>query len=321
MAIYIAPIGSGFGDVVVSFPILQGLIANGEKVHLVARSPRQEGFLKVIPGLFGSIREPDLKTQSLSPADRYFNFREHSIQMDWVWGSAEFEQYMPKARINGILEKICSDFGIPTDFSELTPLPYHTDSRSKGRVLFVPGTTGNNKEWSVENWLQLENRLREIGFDISIVGEPERSALVSELIQLGLDWISTPTVAQVIDTISSAKLVVSVDTGVMHLAVNQGIPTIALFNNPPIYERSYDNCFSLVANACQAECLIDPSVDKPNIKTEYVKWQWLDGERGVCKAAPEKHCMRTITVEMVMDIVLRQNLLERTTKARTIPTT
>jgi hypothetical protein len=99
---YIAALGGGLGDVIVSKPVIEALIARGKTV-LVMRTSRQTGFENLIPGLTGTIKESELKTRVLDKTERYLNLREHRMQTDYFWGGPEFERDYPNFRINDIL--------------------------------------------------------------------------------------------------------------------------------------------------------------------------------------------------------------------------
>src|SRR5207244_13097225 len=90
-------ISFGLGDLVVSLPAIQALIAEGartgEETWLVARSPAQALLAERIDCLAGCIFE-----ESFNPADpaaacgRVVDLRDHPLQRDYWWGSAEFVQ-------------------------------------------------------------------------------------------------------------------------------------------------------------------------------------------------------------------------------------
>jgi hypothetical protein len=299
MTIYFAAIGSGLGDIIVSLPILHQLIATAEPTYLIARSPRQENLEPLLPGLAGTIREPDF--DETTAEGRYYNFRSHPIQLNYDWSSAEFEQAFPGIRIDEILKIICRDFELPVDCHKpLEPLAHRFLPERSDSIVFIPGTVVDTKCWPVSNWYKCYESLDKMGAKVLMIGEPERCPLVHQLKDLGIPWIATPRIVDVLDTVSSCKAVVSVDTGIMHLAVQQGKPTVALFEKSPLYYRKYPNCWPLFAAPCQKECTDEMSrtVDRGK---DSKQWVWYQGKFERCKASEELKCMSFISPDAVLE--------------------
>ena len=57
MAHYLAPLSNGIGDLIVSLPVVQGLIDSGYETYLITRSNMQEELVDRIEGLSGSVSE------------------------------------------------------------------------------------------------------------------------------------------------------------------------------------------------------------------------------------------------------------------------
>jgi Glycosyltransferase family 9 (heptosyltransferase) len=299
MTIYIAPLGSGLGDVIVTVPLLYKSIELGETC-LVARSPRQEGLTQAIPGLAGTIREPDLKSMQLGPLDRYLNLRTHRLQTEYVWGGPEFAADYPDYRVSDILQVMATDFGFDVDFKLRVPLWFERRPDFSDKTIIVPGTTTASKTWPTKYWLRLIALLKQSGAQVCMVGEPERSGVVQDLIESDVPWEPTLAIQDAINIVSSADSVISVDTGLMHVAVQQGIPTVAFFQGYPVYYRDFPNCFPLFSRPCPASCLRDLEDAAPNEKIEYEGFKWFDGTFGSCLADPGMSCMDSITPDMVL---------------------
>src|SRR4029453_3493130 len=238
MTNFIAPVSWGLGDLIVSLPAVQGLIACGQPTWLVTRSEFQVGLAERIPGLAGPIAEGELPGKFRPHTDAYYNLREHPIQTNYWWGSPEFERDFSGYRINDILDLICRDLKIPADFRRLVPLACEFKPEFSETIVFLPGSDGSYKCWPNENWQALGRKLQRLGMHCVMVGEPNNSNEVCELAQAGMSWVPTPTLAQALDVLSSSRAVVGVDTGLTHLAVHQGQPTVAVFRQNPIYYRA-----------------------------------------------------------------------------------
>lgn len=309
MAYYLAPIANGLGDLIVSLPALQALIKTGEPTYLIMRSQRQE-WADLIDGLAGGIRETDFDAGSLSAGDTYYNLRAHPLQADYIWGSEEFEKRYPDFKINDVLKGICEDYGIPADFDNLTPLSFRPRSEAKNRIVFIPGSGGIVKCWPAQQWLDLASRLAGDGREVLVVGKPEQSEIVQALVNTELDYVPTPKFSDALNIVSSAACVVAVDTGLMHLAVNQGIPTIALFRYNTMFSRPYKHAVSLVARMCGAECIEREYSEVPNKMLEYAGDAKSESYEywGTWRCAVEdeqERCMTTITPEVVHQSVLQ----------------
>jgi ADP-heptose:LPS heptosyltransferase len=302
MATYFAPLAEGLGDAIVSLPLLFALIEEGE-TFFVARCPRQEGLTKAIKGLAGTIREIDLKNQ-LRNGDRYINIRDHKIQKDYVWGSTEFAENYKGFRVNDILAVLARDFGIKAEFDKPHPLIFNRRKEAAGKIVLIPGTMTAAKTWSTQNWITLSGTLAEKGLDMLLVGQPEHSEVVKELISSGLNWIPTPNLQDAIDIVSSASIVVSVDTGLMHIAVQQGIPTVSLFQGYAVYYRPYPACIPIFSPMCAEPCLEFQASLRPNASIEFRTWSWSGKCSEDCKVSEKNRCTNLISPAQVLDKVL-----------------
>jgi Glycosyltransferase family 9 (heptosyltransferase) len=301
---YIAPIGNGLGDLVVSLPVVQALIEQGEKTVLVLRSPRQEGFAELVPGLAGCVREVDIPLMFPDGMGehRYLNLREHRLQTDYVWGSAEFEQKYPGYKIADIVRDISRDFGIDADFGKLKPLPFRDRVELHDTVLFIPGSDGIFKCWLTDSWLELAYRIESAGMSVAVVGQPHRSIAVSELIEGGLSWLVTATLSDALDVVSSARAVVSIDTGLLHLALQQLVPSVGIWINNPgslNYSRTVHHCFPLISPRCSPSCVSEELDKNLNLVTEFGEWRGYDS--WMCHASQRDRCMNNVSVDSVWE--------------------
>src|ERR1700722_13155094 len=102
--VLVAPVSYGLGDLVVSLPVAQALIAEGrdrgDETWLVSRSRSQALLASRITGLSGWIDEADLEP-GLS-GDRLVDLRDHPLQRDYWWGSPAFEAAYGPLGINEI---------------------------------------------------------------------------------------------------------------------------------------------------------------------------------------------------------------------------
>jgi Glycosyltransferase family 9 (heptosyltransferase) len=248
---YIAPISFGLGDLIVSLPAIQALITENPpgETWLVARAAGQAALADRIAGLGGCVDE-----DAFDPAGtdgRFLDLRDHPLQLDYWWGSPEFDRAVGPLAINEILARICADFGIPADFSRPVPLvARHTRPEVRDAVLFVTESDGT-KRWALERWAELARGIREEGNDVGMVTRDEPDA---EMSGAGIDAVPARTPGDAVDLLTSCRAVVGIDTGLTHIAAQQGTPTVGIYRNRAVYFRPWTHCRAVVGDPCDESC-------------------------------------------------------------------
>jgi Glycosyltransferase family 9 (heptosyltransferase) len=250
---FLAPVSYGLGDLVVSLPALQALVLDASPVWLVARAPSQRLLASRIAGLAGSVDESSL---ACGRDDRLFDLRDHPLQRDYWWGSPAFEAEFGDMNINDILERICADLGIDAHFD--APLPLQAEPRTglSGTVLLVHETDGSDKEWPVDRWAALAELLRAEGHAVAQVTKGDSS---SPLDVFDVPALVVPTPGDAVDVISGSRAVVGVDTGLTHIAVQQGKPTVTICRRSSVYVRPWPHCMALRGARCSDACTASDS--------------------------------------------------------------
>ena len=215
----------------------------------------QEGLEHRIPDLAGMIREPQFQPDSLASSDAFFNLRNHPLQTDYIWGSQEFEAKYPGFTITDVLKGICADFQIAANYDTLTPLPFEHRSDYADAIALVPGSAGIVKCWPSFHWIELARKLMSENLKVIIVGQPHRSEIVRDCMEAGLTHVPTPTMVDALDALSNARCVVAGDTGLMHMAVHQNVPTVGIFRYNVMFKRDYPHVRTLTAPVCHQPCL------------------------------------------------------------------
>ncbi len=245
----LAPISYGLGDLVVSLPAVQALIGERSPVWLVARSPSQRLLADRIAGLAGVVDEPSL---SCGFGDQLIDLRDHPLQRDHWWGSPAFEARFGPLNINDILERICTDLDIRADFTAPLPLEARPRGELGGTVLLVHETDGEDKQWPHERWSRLAALLAADGHEVARVARAD-----------GPPWpppnedipaLVLPTPGEAIDALSGCRAVVGIDTGLTHIAVQQGTPTVTICRRNSVYVRPWRHCSALRGGDCSDEC-------------------------------------------------------------------
>ncbi len=247
--VFVAPVSFGLGDLVVSLPAIQALITEGGPVWLVARSPAQRLLAGRITGLAGVVDEAGLEC---GPGERLIDLRDHPLQRDYWWGSAAFEAEWGPMDINQILQLICRDFGVKADFSRPLPLEATRRPELDGTVLLVHETDGAHKGWPADRWAALAAGLRADGYDVARVTKGEGAPPPDAS---GVPALVAPTPGLAVDALSSCHAVVGIDTGLTHVAVQQGTPTVAICRRSSVYVRPWPHCAALRGEDCTRECV------------------------------------------------------------------
>jgi ADP-heptose:LPS heptosyltransferase len=252
--VYVAPVSFGLGDLVVSLPAIQALIEqgrhHGEETWLITRSAAQARLAERIAGLAGSVDEQSFDRDHHD--GRLVDLRDHPLQRDWWWGSAEFEDAFGTLAINDVLSRICADFGIDADFTRPIPLTACPRPELGASVLLVAESDGPSKQWSADGWKSLADGLRASGRDVRLLTRDEAAP---EMRVLGVAEARAPSPGEALDLLGAAAAVVGIDTGLTHLAVQQGTPTVTICRAPAFYFRPWPNARAVVGDRCDAACI------------------------------------------------------------------
>jgi lipopolysaccharide heptosyltransferase II len=97
-------------------------------------------------------------------------------------------------------------------------------------VVIFSGASIPEKRWGVERFCQVSKRLAEDGYKVVVVGGHEDRVDGDNISgSAGLNLAGMTTLAETAAVISRSSLVISGDSGVLHLAAGLGIPTVSLF--------------------------------------------------------------------------------------------
>src|SRR5207253_9573384 len=136
----------------------------------------------------------------------------------------EFEAAFGPLSINDILARISADFGIDADFTRPVPLKTRPRPEYRSSVLFVTDSDGPSKQWSIDRWASLAEGIADLGLRVRIVTRDGASA---DMRAAGIEAAPAPTPGDAVDVLSGCRAAIGVDTGLTHIAVQQGTPTVA----------------------------------------------------------------------------------------------
>jgi heptosyltransferase-1/heptosyltransferase-2 len=101
-------------------------------------------------------------------------------------------------------------------------------------IVLLPGGRWDNKRWPVEYYIELARKLREIpGLRLVVLGSkderPLGEAIAAAVPQFCLNLAGATTLDEMIEWIRLSRLVITNDTGPMHVAAAVGRPVVAIF--------------------------------------------------------------------------------------------
>jgi heptosyltransferase-1 len=130
---------------------------------------------------------------------------------------------------------------------------------SKRFVAVCSGATWETKRWPQENWRQLCDALAQVDHVVVQLGRDD------ERIANTLDLTNTTSISEAARILRHARLLISNDSGLMHLALSVGTPVLALFGPtiPAMLVRTSTQ-FTVITNGrdCQG-CWNRPGVEMP----------------------------------------------------------
>jgi len=100
-------------------------------------------------------------------------------------------------------------------------------------VAMAPGAAHATKRWPAEHWVELARRIAPTGADVVLLGGPDDTELANRIAAtagVGVVSLAGPLGLQETGAvIRRAEVLISGDTGVMHMATGVGTPVVALF--------------------------------------------------------------------------------------------
>ena len=151
-------------------------------------------------------------------------------------------------------------------------------------VALAPGAVGPSKRWT--EYAELARRISEAGYDVWVVGGPGEKPLAQAISQAGGTRVQDRTSHDLrngVFALAAATLVVSNDSGLLHVAAALGRPTIGIFGPTSPYHWAPLNGLSATI---QCSTILDcQPCHKPNCRVKHHR------------------CMRDIAAETVMTAV------------------
>jgi heptosyltransferase-1 len=136
-------------------------------------------------------------------------------------------------------------------------------------VALVHGTSRKDKEWPLESWVELGQRLNHSGFCVALAHGNAAEKAISDKIaaELADAWV-WPTMAldALTDTMARCAGVIGVDSGLSHIAVALDLPHVQIYNFDTAWRTGVDS-------ARQVSVYASPA---PDVCSVWQAWEGLD---------------------------------------------
>jgi ADP-heptose:LPS heptosyltransferase len=101
------------------------------------------------------------------------------------------------------------------------------------KIAFLPVAPWQGKLWTSKKWQELLSRVRAQGFVVQGICGPEQMLQTREMLSIE-DITDCTTIESWVKSLSEIDLLVTLDSGPMHLADALGVPLIALLGSSPV---------------------------------------------------------------------------------------
>lgn len=133
--------------------------------------------------------------------------------------------------------RLMRHYGVPTDPGDLA-LARPPVVVPDGVTIIHPGAKSPSRRWPVDRFAAVARALSRAGHKVVITGsaaERESAVAVAQLAGLSADDVlaGTTDLADLAGLVSRARLLISGDTGIAHLATAYGTPSVVLFGPMP----------------------------------------------------------------------------------------
>ncbi len=135
--------------------------------------------------------------------------------------------------------RLLRESGIPADPRDLLLPPPPVEPPVRGAVLVHPGAAQVSRRWPPERWAQVAHALAGAGHEVRLTGGPDERGVAQEAARrAGLPpehvLAGRTDLLTLCSLVAHARLLLSADTGVAHVATAFGTPSVVLFGpNPP----------------------------------------------------------------------------------------
>ena len=149
---------------------------------------------------------------------------------------------------------------------------------AKKILALCPGAEyGSAKRWPVTHFAEVARQMHKLGWDVWLIGSEKDSSIAGQIADLAggacVNFAGRTSLGEAVDLLSFAQLVVSNDSGLMHVAAALDKPVIAIYGSsdpsftPPLHDQSmivdlYLDCSPCFKRECplgHTQCLTEIS--------------------------------------------------------------
>ena len=143
-----------------------------------------------------------------------------------------------------LLYGFAESLGVHAAHGEFTPQPYLASEGAgradewlaglmRPRIALNVGASRTYKRWPADRWASVARALAALGLEVTFVGDKNDAALVAQIVPSlaagYVDLAGRTTLRELASVLAACDLLVTADTGPMHIAVAVGTPVVALF--------------------------------------------------------------------------------------------
>ena len=250
------------GDEVMAIPFMEDLVAAWPHDQIVLWCS--------YPEIFRHIPRLSVVTKAPKQVDRYCLLRDASRRRK------RYEEMAQRLKLP-VPERGAS---LPVK-GEVPEILQPVLDRGKPVIALAPATTWANKHWLPARWQDLSGRLGEMGYSTVEVGANH------EVLGLGEDLVGKTDILTLAAMLEHVDGLITLDSGVMHMALAVGAQTVALFG-PTLPEY-----YVQPAAHFHPVCSTDPCAGFWNLDRAIP-------EAGRCLADHDS-CLESITVDRVLE--------------------
>lgn len=153
-------------------------------------------------------------------------------------------------------------------------------------IALCPGARWKSKQWPLDSFMSLVEKMDSSNVRFVVIGGPEDRAMGEHLgrEERVLNLTGCTTIPEMIEWLRVCSVVITNDTGPMHIAAALNIPVVALFGPTDPKRTGPYRVRGKVLQSCQLDCV--PCFQKR------------------CGRSEERECLRLITPEEVLDAVV-----------------
>ena len=242
----------GLGDLLTAVPALRALRRARPAARLVVAAPAGLRELALLTGAVDALvpvgpLEP--LPSSLAGADLAVNLHGRGPQSTALLSATAPRRLVSYGLPDGpqwrsdeheVLRwcRLLQESGLPADPTDLTLAVPAVAPGVRGATLVHPGAAQVSRHWPVERWAEVARGLAAARHDVRITGGAgERERCDQVAVAAGLDAAQVlagrTDLLGLTALVGAARLLVSVDTGVAHLATALGTPSVVLFGPTP----------------------------------------------------------------------------------------